>query len=65
MAKLAVADFAREVRQEFKRIVWPTRKEAGITTAMVFLMVTLASIFFLVADQIIAFVVRLILGIGG
>jgi preprotein translocase subunit SecE len=36
-----------------------------ITTAMVFVMVAIASVFFLVADQIMRFVVTLVLGVSG
>ncbi len=65
MAKTSPAEFMREVRREVAKVTWPTRKETLVSTAMVFLMVALASIFFLLADQIIAFAIRLILGIGG
>lgn len=65
MAKTNPAEFLTEVRDEAKKVTWPTRKETMITTGMVLLMVFVASIFFLVADQIIAFVLRLILGLGG
>ena len=37
------ARFFKEVRQEGKKIVWPTRKETLITTAMVFVMVIIFS----------------------
>jgi preprotein translocase subunit SecE len=36
-----------------------------ITTAMVFIMAVLASVFFLVVDQIVGWGVRTILGLGG
>jgi preprotein translocase subunit SecE len=36
-----------------------------VTTAMVFVMVVLASLFFLVVDQIIGWGVRGVLGLGG
>jgi preprotein translocase subunit SecE len=65
MAKVNPAEFAREVRREVARVTWPTRKETGITTAMVFVMVVLAALFFLVVDQVLAVAVRLILGLGG
>ena len=39
-------NFVKEVKQEGKKIVWPTRKETLITTAMVLLMVVIFSIFF-------------------
>jgi preprotein translocase subunit SecE len=47
-------------------VTWPTRKETMITTAMVFVMVVVASLFFLVVDQAIGWGVRsVILGLGG
>jgi preprotein translocase subunit SecE len=57
-------EFFREVRQEVAKVTWPTRRETMITTTMVFIFVVMASIFFLVADKIIGFVVKLILGIS-
>ncbi len=65
MAKTNPAVFMRQVRQEVSKVTWPTRKETAVTTAMVFVMVTLAAIFFLIVDQIISFGVQLILGLGG
>ncbi len=56
--------FIQEVRQEVAKVTWPTWKEVWITTAMVLVMVALTSIFFLVSDQVIATVVKLILGAG-
>ena len=64
MAKVNPAEFAREVRREVAKVTWPTRKETGVTTAMVFVMVVVASLFFLVVDQVLAFSVRMILGLG-
>jgi preprotein translocase subunit SecE len=64
MAKTSPVKFLQEVRQEVSRVTWPTRKETGVTTAMVFAMVFLAAIFFFVADQLLALVVRLVLGLG-
>ncbi len=57
--------FLQEVRTEAQKVTWPTRRETVITTVMVFVMVAIASIFFLIADQIMRFVVTLVLGIGG
>ncbi len=64
MAKFDPAGFVREVRQEVSRVTWPTRKETMITTAMVFVMAVLASIFFLVVDMVMRWGVSLILGLG-
>ena len=55
--------FLKEVKQEGRKIVWPTRKETLITTAMVFVMVLIFSIFFLLVDNVISWIIRIILGI--
>ena len=64
MAKVSPVKFFQEVRSETQKVTWPTRREVMITTIMVFVMVILAGIFFSVSDQIIRFVVTLVLGIG-
>ena len=53
MAKTNPLEFLQEVRQEARKITWPTRKETMITTVMVLIMVVLASIFFLIVDAIL------------
>ena len=57
--------FLQEVREETRKVTWPSRKETGITTAMVFVFAAAASIFFLVADQIIRMAVTLVLRFAG
>jgi preprotein translocase subunit SecE len=57
--------FLQQVRAEAAKIVWPSRRETGISTAMVVAMAFLAAIFFLVADQVISIGVKLLLGLGG
>jgi preprotein translocase subunit SecE len=64
MAKTSPAQFIREVRQELGKVTWPSRKELIATTLSVVAMSALAALFFFVADQIIAFAVRLVLGLG-
>lgn len=61
MAKTNPAQFVRQVRQEASKVTWPSRKETGVATAMVFIMVTIMAIFFLAVDGIIAWLVELIL----
>ena len=56
------AKFVREVRAEVARVTWPTRKETLVTTGLVFLMVTLAAVFFFVVDQVIGIGVRALFG---
>ena len=65
MAKINPGQFVREVRQEVSKVTWPTRKETAITTGMVFLMVILAALFFFLVDQVLAFGVKQVLGLGG
>jgi len=64
MAKFNPFKFLQEVRQETNKVTWPSRKETGITTAMVFVFGAAAAVFFLLADQVIRMVVTLVLGIG-
>ena len=56
--------FLQEVREETRKVTWPSRKETMITTILVFVMVAISSIFFLVADQIIRIAVTFVLGLG-
>jgi preprotein translocase subunit SecE len=64
MAQFNPFQFFKEVRQETNKVTWPSRKETGITTAMVFIFVAITAIFFFFADQLIRVVVTLVLGIG-
>ncbi len=48
------AQFVAQVRAEAAKVVWPTRKEAGLTTLMVFVMAVLVAIFFFFVDQMLA-----------
>ena len=57
------AQFVNEVRAEASKVVWPTRKEAGLTTVMVFLMATLVAIFFFFVDQILAWGIDIVLNL--
>jgi preprotein translocase subunit SecE len=64
MAKISPFKFLQEVRAEADKVTWPTRRETMITTAMVFVMVAVASVLFLVADQIIRIFITFILGVA-
>lgn len=65
MAKIAPMEFFKQVRSEAKKVSWPTRQETTSSTIAVFIMVILASLFLFAADQLMAFVVKLVLGLGG
>jgi len=56
--------FLQQVRSEVAKVVWPSRRETAITTAMVFVMAVAASIFFLLADMALGWGVSLLVGIG-
>ena len=64
MAKISPFKFLQEVRAEAQKVTWPTRKETGVTTMMVFVMVVIASVFFLLADQVMRVAVSFLLGIS-
>ncbi len=64
MAKISPFKFMQEVRAEAQKVTWPTRKETTVTTIMVFVMVFVASIFFLLADQVMRVAVSFVLGIN-
>lgn len=55
--------FLQEVRQETSKVTWPTRNETFISTLMVLGMIALASIFFLLADQLISWLIQAVLSI--
>jgi preprotein translocase subunit SecE len=57
--------FLQQVRQETAKVTWPSRRETTISIIMVLVFAIIASIFFLAADQLIAYLVGLILNIGG
>jgi len=57
--------FVQEVRSETSKVTWPTRNEVAVTTVMVFILATLAAIFFFIADQILSWLVSLLLGLAG
>ena len=62
MAKYNPFQFIQEVRQEVSKVTWPGRKEVWVTTAAVLVMVALAAIIFLITDQILGWLVSLVLG---
>lgn len=64
MARTNPFTFIQEVRQEVSKVVWPSRRETTVTTIMVFIMVFLAAIFFLLADQVLGFAVGQLLTLG-
>lgn len=64
MAKISPLQFLRQVKQEVKKVTWPTKKEVIRTSIMVLIIVAIASTFFFFVDQILGWVVKLVLGLG-
>ena len=56
--------FIQEVKQEAFKVTWPTSKETLQGTLMVVAMAIIASIFFLLLDQIYKFLLDIILAIN-
>ena len=56
--------FIQSVKQEAFRVTWPTRKDVMLGALMVLLLSTVASLFFLLLDQIYRFLLDLILTIN-
>ena len=57
-------EFFRQVRAELTKIIWPSRKETGMTAIAVFVMVFFCAVFLFLADQVLSFVIRKILQLG-
>ena len=56
--------FMREVREEIGKVSWPSRRETIVTTVMVVIMAIMAALFFMFADQLFGWLIKLILGLG-
>lgn len=64
MPAMNPAKFIREVRQEVAKVSWPTRKETTVSVVMVLVIAIVAAIFFLLVDGLLAWGIRMILGLG-
>ena len=56
--------FIQEVKQEAFKVSWPTGKETMQGALMVFAMAVVMSLFFLLVDQVLKFLLDLFLRIG-
>ncbi|MFI3242172.1 MAG: preprotein translocase subunit SecE [Alphaproteobacteria bacterium] len=63
MSKTNPIQFFRQVKQEVKKVSWPSKKEVMQTSIMVIILVAIASTFFFFVDQIFSWVMKLILGV--
>ena len=53
--------FIQEVRREGGKVTWPTARDVLVGSLMVFVLATIAAIFFLLLDQIYRFLLDLLL----
>jgi len=56
--------FIQQVKQEAFKVVWPTGKETIQGTLMVMAMAIIASVFFLLLDQILKFLLEILLKVS-
>jgi len=56
--------FIQSVKQEAFKVTWTSKKDVAIGSLMVFVLATIASLFFLLLDQIYKFLLDIILTIN-
>ena len=56
--------FIQDVKQEAFKVSWPTNKETMQGTLMVVAMAIIASLFFLLLDQVLKFLLELLLKVS-
>ena len=56
--------FIQSVKQEAFKVTWPTKKDVLVGSLMVFVLASIAAIFFLLLDQILRFFLDIILTIN-
>ncbi len=64
MAKVSPLQFFRQVKQEVKKVTWPTKKEVHQSLVMVIVIVAIAATFFFVVDQVLGWIVRTVFSLG-
>lgn len=57
-----IPEFIGQVKQEVKKVTWPSRRETTMTTAVVFVFAIIAAIYFLLVDQVIYRAIHWIIG---
>ncbi|MBF0152432.1 MAG: preprotein translocase subunit SecE [Magnetococcales bacterium] len=57
-----VKQYLSDVRNELRKVVWPTRKDTSNTTILVLAMVFLVSLFLWLIDSVLSLLVRLVVG---
>lgn len=55
-------EFIAEVKEETRKVTWPSRKETSLTTTIVFIFAIIAALYFMVVDQLIYRALHWIIG---
>jgi len=63
--KVGPVKYVGQVRQEARKVTWPTSRETMVTTLLVMVMVILMGAFFFIVDWFLATGIKFILGLGG
>lgn len=63
--KVGPVKYLGQVRQEGRKVVWPTSRETITTTILVLIMTVLMGAFFFVVDWIVGLIINFVLGFGG
>ncbi|NDF12246.1 MAG: preprotein translocase subunit SecE [Proteobacteria bacterium] len=61
--RVSPVKFFQQVKQEASRVTWPSRKETLTSALLVFVMASIAAVFFLFIDWVISSAVQAILGL--
>ena len=56
--------FIQSVKQEAFRVTWPTKRDVMVGSLMVFVLATIAAVFFLLLDQIYKTLLNLLLTVN-
>jgi preprotein translocase subunit SecE len=59
----SMINFFKEAWGELKKVKWPTRDEVSRSTVVVFVTVIIFTLFVLVADKSISFILNKVLGV--
>lgn len=65
MAMTNPLTFIQQVRSETAKVVWPNRREVGVSTVMVLVMTSLTAVFFFLVDWLIRSGLGFVLGLVG
>jgi len=57
-----IPEFFAQVRQEMRKVTWPSGKETRVTTIVVFIFAIIAAAYFMLVDLIIGRLLHFIIG---